>query len=188
STFAEDDYGCAIALEALRVLERDDLPARCRARGTFLIEALRKLQARFPDQVKDVRGLGLMVGFELHDHAGAKSYTLPMLSRQDYLGYVAAAYLLNTHDIRVAPSLSDPRTLRLEPSAYVTEEALSRFVRGAEALCTLLRAENVATLTGHKIGSVAGAVADFSRGTRPDGPEGPATPRRGGLAGALLRR
>jgi acetylornithine/succinyldiaminopimelate/putrescine aminotransferase/predicted amino acid dehydrogenase len=186
STFSEDDYGCAIALEALRLLERDDLPARCRVRGAFLVEALRKLQARFPDQVKDVRGLGLMVGFELQDHADAKSYTLRMLSRQDYLGYLAAAYLLNTHDIRVAPSLSDPRTLRLEPSAYITEEALSRFVRGAEALCTLLRAENVAMLTGHRNGSVAGSIADFSRVTRPDVQEEPRTPHRVGFIGHLL--
>ena len=186
STFAEDEYGCAIALEALRLLDRDDVPARCRARGEFLIDALRRVQARFPDQVKDVRGLGLMVGFELRDHADAKSYTLRMLSRQDYLGYVAAAYLLNVHDLRVAPSLGDPHTLRLEPSAYVSEEALARFVRAAEDLCSILRAEHVARLTGHIVGSTPSATHDYSAEARPDVQEEPRTPHRVAFIGHAL--
>jgi acetylornithine/succinyldiaminopimelate/putrescine aminotransferase/predicted amino acid dehydrogenase len=186
STFAEDEYGCAIALEALRVLDRDDVLARCRARGEFLIDALRRVQARFPDQVKEVRGLGLMVGFELFDRADAKSYTLRLLSRQDCLGYVAAAYLLHAHDIRVAPSLGDPCTLRLEPSAYVSEEALSRFVRAAEDLCAVLRAENVARLIGHTVGSTPSATTDYSAGRRPDVQEEPRTPRRVAFIGHLL--
>jgi len=186
STFAEDDYGCAIALEALRLLDRDDVLARCRARGQFLIDSLRRVQARFPDQVKDVRGLGLMVGFELRDHADARSYALRMLSRQDYLGYVAAAFMLNVHDLRVMPSLGDSRTLRLEPSAYVAETALARFVRAAEDLCATLRAENVARLTGHTIGSTPGATLDYSGGARPDAQEEPRTPRRVAFIGHAL--
>ena len=186
STFAEDEYGCAIAVEALRVLERDDLPARCRARGAFLLEGLRGVQARFPDQVKDVRGFGLMVGFELHDRSDAKSYSLRMLSRQNYLGYVATAYLLNVHNIRVAPTLGDPRTLRVQPSAYVTEKALTRFVRGVEELCALLRAENVAMLTGHTIGFAPGAAPDCPVAARPDTQQEPRTSQRVAFIGHLL--
>lgn len=186
STFAEDEYACAIALEALRLIDRDDLPARCRARGAFLLAALRGVQARFPDQVKDVRGFGLMVGFELHDHADARSYSLRMLSRQSYLGYVASAYLLNVHRVRVAPTLGDPRTLRLEPSAYVSEEALARFVRGVEELCALLRAENVAAIAGHTVGFMGGATTEGPVAPRPDVQEDPRTARRVGFIGHLL--
>jgi acetylornithine/succinyldiaminopimelate/putrescine aminotransferase/predicted amino acid dehydrogenase len=186
STFAEDDYGCAVAVEALQLLERDDVPGRCRARGEFLIDSLRRVQARFPDQVQDVRGLGLMVGFELRDQSDAKSYTLRMLSRQGYLGYVAAAYMLNVHDLRVAPSLGDPCTLRLEPSAYISENALTRFVRAAEALCEILRAENVARLSGHTVGSAPKVTADYSGSVRPDAQEEPRTPRRVAFIGHLL--
>lgn len=186
STFAEDEYGCAIALEALRLLDRDDVLARCRARGEFLIDALRRVHARFPDQVKDVRGLGLMVGVELRDHANATSYALRMLSRQDYLGYVAAAYLLHGHDLRVAPSLGDPRTLRFEPSAYVPEEALARSARAMEDLCAILRAEDVGRLTGHTVGSTPSATIDHSVWGRPDTQEEPRTPRRVAFIGHLL--
>jgi acetylornithine/succinyldiaminopimelate/putrescine aminotransferase/predicted amino acid dehydrogenase len=186
STFAEDDYSCAIALEALRLLDRDDLLTRCRVRGAFLLDALRQLQAEFPDQVHDVRGLGLMVGLELRDHADARSYTLRMLSRQQYLGYAAAAYLLNVHHVRAAPSLGDPRTLRVEPSGYVSEEALSHFVSGVRDLCTILRAQNVARLIAHTVGGTPSATADYSAAPRPDAQEEPRTPRRVAFIGHLL--
>src|SRR5207302_9543712 len=62
STFAEDDRSCLLALKALEILDRDDLPARCAARGRHLLQKLEELRARFPDQIKDVRGKGLMVG------------------------------------------------------------------------------------------------------------------------------
>jgi len=186
STFAEDEYASAIALEALRLLDRDDLLARCRERGEFLLDGLRRVQARFPDQVKDVRGQGLMVGFELRDRSDAKSYTLRALSRQDYLGYVAAAYFLHAHDIRVAPSLGDAQTLRIEPSAYVTEEALHRFIRATEDLCALLRAEDVAGLGGHVVGLSPRPVVDYSTVARPDVDEEPRTRRQVGFLGHLL--
>ncbi|HEY7037660.1 MAG TPA: aminotransferase class III-fold pyridoxal phosphate-dependent enzyme [Methylomirabilota bacterium] len=186
STFAEDEYACAIALEALRIVDRDDLAARCRARGAFLLAGLRAVQARFPDQVTDVRGFGLMLGFELRDHADAKSYSLRMLSRQSYLGYVAAAYLLKVHRVRVAPTLGDPRTLRLEPSAYVSEEALTRFVRGVEELCALLRAENVAAIVGNAAALASGSTLEVSAAPRPDAQEAPRTSRRVGFIGHLL--
>src|SRR6185503_14919579 len=124
--------GCLIALKALEILDRDDLPARCAARGQYLLQKLEDLRARFPNEIKDVRGKGLMVGLELHDLSDSPSNSLRMLSQQDYLGYLTTAYLLNVHQVRVAPALSNPATIRIEPSAYITNEDLDRFVAGME--------------------------------------------------------
>jgi acetylornithine/succinyldiaminopimelate/putrescine aminotransferase len=140
STFAEDDFSCDIACKALELLDRDQLPTRCAALGKFLADQLEELRSIYPDEIREVRSHGLMIGFELQDHSDSRSYTLRALSRQGYLGYFAAAYLLNEHDIRVIPTLSDPCTLRIEPSAYITEHDLTRFVRAAGALCEALRA------------------------------------------------
>jgi acetylornithine/succinyldiaminopimelate/putrescine aminotransferase len=140
STFAEDDFSCDIAYKALELLERDELPKRCAALGRFLADQLEELRSIYPDEIREVRSHGLMIGFELQDHSDSRNYTLRMLSRQGYLGYFAAAFLLNEHDIRVVPTLSDPCTLRIEPSAYITERDLIRFVRAAGALCEALRA------------------------------------------------
>ena len=186
STFAEDDFSCDIACKALELLERDQLPTRCAALGRFLADQLEELRSIYPDEIREVRSHGLMIGLELQDHSDSRFYTLRVLSRQGYLGYFAAAYLLNVHDIRVVPTLSDPCTLRIEPSAYITEHDLTRFVRAAGALCEALRAGDVVHLTGHQIRRVPEVVIDYNSVPRPDKQEAPRTVRRVAFLGHLL--
>lgn len=185
STFAEDDRGCMIALKALEILDRDDLPARCAVRGQYLLQKLAELRARFPDQIKDVRGKGLMVGLELHDLSDSPSNSLRMLSQQDYLGYLTTAYLLNVHQVRVAPALSNPATIRIEPSAYITNEDLDRFVAGMEMFCLAVQALDVTHLTAYQVGKPSSPVTDYSA-ARSVNREAPRTPHRVGFLGHLI--
>ncbi|MGH8034832.1 MAG: aspartate aminotransferase family protein, partial [Lysobacterales bacterium] len=64
-TYAGSPLGCAAGLAALRVIEKEGLCARSLEVGQKLMEALRRLQARHPDRVGDVRGKGAMVAMEL---------------------------------------------------------------------------------------------------------------------------
>ena len=64
STFGGTPLACAVALRIFGVIERDDLAANARQTGEFLLEQLRKLQMNNPNVVRDVRGLGLMIGIE----------------------------------------------------------------------------------------------------------------------------
>ncbi len=72
--------------------------------------------AAYPDIIVDVRGRGLMVGVEFRRFLDDPSFLLRLLTNQDDLVFVLVGYLFNVHRIRVAPTLSDPQTLRLEPS------------------------------------------------------------------------
>jgi 4-aminobutyrate aminotransferase/(S)-3-amino-2-methylpropionate transaminase len=65
STFLGNPMGCAVGLKAIELLERERYEEVSAALGEHLIEQLRRLQARFPDRIGDVRGRGLMVGAEL---------------------------------------------------------------------------------------------------------------------------
>src|SRR4029077_6698630 len=67
STFAEDDRGCFLAIKAMEIAERDGLGERAGETGKYVTQRLKEIQARFPAVIKDVRGRGLMLGFELHD-------------------------------------------------------------------------------------------------------------------------
>jgi acetylornithine/LysW-gamma-L-lysine aminotransferase len=62
STFGGNPLACAAALAAIGVLEGEDLPAQAAEKGAYLLDKLRALDA---PQVREVRGLGLMVGIEL---------------------------------------------------------------------------------------------------------------------------
>jgi len=142
STFAEDETSSYLALKALELIDRDSLADRCGARGEYLLERLRELQRRYPDTIKDVRGLGLMAGVELSDHAGSPSPLLRQLGAQEVLGYSAASFLFHEEGIRIGPTLSAGNILRLEPSAYISEADLDRCVAALERLCQVLERAN----------------------------------------------
>src|SRR4029077_5779174 len=46
------------------VMERDDLATNARRIGELLIDRLRRMQGKYPCVVRQVRGLGLMIGIE----------------------------------------------------------------------------------------------------------------------------
>jgi ornithine--oxo-acid transaminase len=66
STFGGNPLACAIARTALRVLTEEKLPERSAELGAYFLEKLHTL--RSPD-LKEVRGLGLWIGIELHSKA-----------------------------------------------------------------------------------------------------------------------
>ena len=185
STFAEDDRSCLLALKALEILDRDNLPGRCESRGQHLMISLEKVRRRFPAHIKEIRGRGLMVGIELQDLSDSPSSTLRMLSQQDYLGYLATAYLLNVHRIRVAPALSQPATIRIEPSAYIRTSDLDYFVDAFSRFCEALEALDVAHLTAFQVDRPSASVTSYNE-PRPFKREVPRTPRRVAFLGHLI--
>ena len=64
STFGGNPLVCAAALAALEALETEQLMANARKVGAYFRQRLEELQARH-QAVREVRGLGLMIGVEL---------------------------------------------------------------------------------------------------------------------------
>jgi acetylornithine/succinyldiaminopimelate/putrescine aminotransferase/predicted amino acid dehydrogenase len=185
STFAEDELSCRVALKALEVLDRDELPQRCAEAGNYLLDGLNELKADFPGQIKEVRGAGLMLGLELRDHSDSPSNTFLMLSKQKYFGYAASAYLLMVHNVRVAPTLSEPFTLRLEPSAYITQESMDQCLGALRQYCELLRCQDVAPLVRQQLGRPQKPFVDY-RGNFPSSRQEPNTDLQVGFLGNLI--
>jgi acetylornithine/succinyldiaminopimelate/putrescine aminotransferase/predicted amino acid dehydrogenase len=185
STFAEDDFSCGIALKALELIESDDVLGRCADRGQFLIDALDDVRARYPHVIEDIRGRGMMVGIQLRDQSDANSHLLRMLSQQGHLGYTAAGYMLNVHDIRLAPTLTQPFTLRLEPSAYVSQGELQRTADAVETLCQAVASRDVAHFTAYRYAPTS-HVSDHRYRPRAWKTEAARTPQRVAFIGHLL--
>ena len=72
STFGGNPVACAAAIATLDLVEAE-LAANATARGEQLLAGLRELQARFPI-IGEVRGRGLMIGFDLVDHDMAADF------------------------------------------------------------------------------------------------------------------
>jgi acetylornithine/LysW-gamma-L-lysine aminotransferase len=62
STFGGNPLSCAAANAALDVIIGEDLPGQAAAKGAYLMEKLKKIQS---PNIREVRGMGLMVGIEM---------------------------------------------------------------------------------------------------------------------------
>ena len=64
TTFGGTPLACAVALRVLDVIQRENLAQRARETGQFVLTRLQILAAEFPAVVREVRGLGMMIGVE----------------------------------------------------------------------------------------------------------------------------
>ena len=67
STFGGNPLACAAALASLEVIEREKLSEKAKALGEYFLAELRSMKS---GKIREVRGLGLMIGIELKEKAG----------------------------------------------------------------------------------------------------------------------
>ena len=67
STFGGNPLACAAALASLEIIVRDRLPEKAGVLGEYFLRGLRAINTQ---KVREVRGLGLMIGIELKEKAG----------------------------------------------------------------------------------------------------------------------
>jgi acetylornithine/LysW-gamma-L-lysine aminotransferase len=67
STFGGNPIACAAALATLDVIEKEGLVEKAGTLGNYFMEWLKAIRS---DKIREVRGLGLMIGIELKEKAG----------------------------------------------------------------------------------------------------------------------
>jgi len=65
TTYGGNPLGCVVALKIIEVINRDHLDDHARNLGAWLKEQIEALAGQYPQVINHVRGLGLMLGFEL---------------------------------------------------------------------------------------------------------------------------
>lgn len=66
STFGGNPLACAASIAVFEAIDKEDLLKNATKMGSYSLERLRSLQERFPQHIKEIRGLGLMIGIELY--------------------------------------------------------------------------------------------------------------------------
>ncbi|MDH7486431.1 MAG: acetylornithine/succinylornithine family transaminase [Anaerolineae bacterium] len=109
STFGGNPLACAAALAAMRVIEEEALPQRAAELGAFFLSRLRQVASPL---IREVRGLGLMVGIEL------KRKVQPYLEALMERGVLALA--------------AGPIVMRFLPPLVISREELETVVRAVQ--------------------------------------------------------
>lgn len=116
TTFGGNPMACAAGIAAIAVTLEEDLPGQAAARGDFMMEQLRALQARYPQVLAGVSGKGLLIGLEFPS---------------DAIGYQLAGGLFR-RGVLVAGTYSKARTIRLEPSLGIPMDLLQEVLNRIE--------------------------------------------------------
>ena len=99
TTFGGNHLACAAATAVLEVLRDEGLVANARAVGTYLLDALRQ-----NGQLGEVRGRGLMIGFEVPEGRGPAIREALLMDHDTFVGSAK-----NPDTVRLLPPLSIDR-------------------------------------------------------------------------------
>jgi acetylornithine/N-succinyldiaminopimelate aminotransferase len=101
STFGGNPMACAVACKALELINTPQMMANVEARSRQLIDGLEEINRKH-DVFQDIRGIGLLLGAELHDkYAGKARDILTACSESGLMVLVAGANVM-----RLAPPLN----------------------------------------------------------------------------------
>ncbi|MEH2468063.1 aspartate aminotransferase family protein [Nostoc sp.] len=124
STFGGNPFVCGVALSVCQTLERENVLQNVQDRGEQLRSGLRAIAAKYPQQVGEVRGWGLINGFELRADIG-----------------LTAADVVNAainEGVLLVPA--GPKVVRFVPPLIVTEAEVNTALEAVEkAIATLTK-------------------------------------------------
>lgn len=118
TTFGGNALACAAALAAIGFIVEHDLSGEAARKGAWALERLGRIQAR---EIREVRGLGLMIGVELRQRV--------------------TPYLKALMDEGVLALPAGKTVLRLLPPLVITEQELAEACDAVERVLTHDRAE-----------------------------------------------
>ena len=112
STFGGNPLACAVANKILEVIDRDGLAANARALGQFFLDELARLREKYPTAIREVRGLGLMIGIEMGGGFGSFDNSKP----------AAVQWVFALHEAGLLTIPAGSSVIRFLPPLNLTQE------------------------------------------------------------------
>ena len=70
-TYSGHGPSCAAASATIQTIQRQQLVSNAKRQGDAILAGLRQIQGDYPQVIKDVRGIGLMIGVEINTHGNS---------------------------------------------------------------------------------------------------------------------
>ena len=147
STFAEDDLSSYVANKTLK-LAKSHFENNIE-NISYLNSELIKLQQIYPSYIKEVRGKGLMLAIDFAKELGIRNYEFKYFFDADMFGYLLSSALLNNENIRIAPTLSNQNSLRVQPSINIQKDEVDYLIKGITNLLNAIKSNDSSYFFSH---------------------------------------
>ena len=104
TTFGGNPLALAASIATINVIIDEKLIENTKEKGAYFISELKNIQSNFPHILKDVRGIGMMIGIEFVTNELGILFSKKMFKNQ----------------ILVAGTLANAQTIRIEPALTIT--------------------------------------------------------------------
>lgn len=134
NTFGRGFLACATGLASLHVLETEGLVENAARQGAEILTRVRAMQSKY-EMLSEVRGLGLMMGFEFSE---PKSFALKAgwkiihKLNSGLFGQMVVVPLMRDHRILTQVAGHSVDIVKILPPLTIQEKEVSRFVSGFE--------------------------------------------------------
>ena len=125
SSHQNDPFASALVKGIVGIITRDKLLEKNIVNGKLLLSKLKRLESKFPEYVKNARGVGMMCGFDIGDDSIEDK---AMAQRGFDFCKKALKYNLILQDC------NSGRTIRLLPNYYSSEEEIDFLINNLESL------------------------------------------------------
>ncbi len=109
TTFGGNPLATAAGLAVFDIFEKEKLVENAARMGEIFKAKLNELHVKYPDKLKDVRGMGLLIGAELEPEIAGKVFK-------------------GLHERKILTSLCKGLTIRVAPALNIKEEEIDLFI------------------------------------------------------------
>jgi acetylornithine/N-succinyldiaminopimelate aminotransferase len=125
TTFGGNHLACAAGLAVLEVMEEEQLLEKAKENGSYLLEQLSSF-----DNIENLRGEGLMIGFDLPEHL--KSLRKKLLT-----------------EYKIFTGEAKPNVIRLLPALSIEKEEIDQFIAAMKEAISELESGATVTINGN---------------------------------------
>lgn len=117
SSFAGNSLACVSALSTIKIIQKENLLAKCQKNSKYLLDNLQLLQKAHPEIIKEVCGMGMLIGVGLINSTKALDLVKEIIF----------------HSVLVMQAFGDPSVIMVEPPLCLTKEQTQKIVSAFES-------------------------------------------------------
>lgn len=122
TTFGGNTFACVTAIEALRLIQEQQLPKRAKELGDYALHRLNGLKERH-SLITEVRGRGLFIGIEF----GSLKKLHVAMAEELIIAHLISK-MLKKYKILCGPAANNPTVMKFEPPLIVSKEEIDYFI------------------------------------------------------------